>query len=65
MPAFLAGYGTQEPDPSERLLMALYFLRISLSKMVHRLRFGISDRPDRMAAHLRIHQGLERVERLI
>ncbi len=65
LPAFLAGYGKPEPDRSEQLLMALYFLRIALSKTVHRLRFGIRDRPDRMAAHLRIHQGLDRVERLI
>ncbi len=65
MPAFLAGYGLREPDTSEQLLTALYFLRISLSKTVHRLRFGIKDRPDRMAAHLRIHKGLDRVEHLI
>jgi len=65
MPAFLAGYGMPEPDTAEQLLMALYFLRIALSKTVHRLRFGIKDRPDRMAAHLRIHQGLDRVERLV
>ena len=65
MPAFLAGYGLAEPDTSEQLLTALYFLRIALSKTVHRLRFGIQDRPDRTAAHLRIQQGLDRIERLM
>ena len=57
MPAFLAGYGMAEPDTSEQMLTALYFLRIALSKTVHRLRFGIKDRPDRMAAHCKSIRG--------
>lgn len=36
----------------------LYYLRVALSKSVHRLRFGYVDRPDRPKASLRIQRGL-------
>jgi aminoglycoside phosphotransferase (APT) family kinase protein len=65
MPAFFAGYGLANPDKEERRLLALYFLRIALSKTVHRARFGIADRPDRAPAHDRIHRGIRDLEQLM
>jgi aminoglycoside phosphotransferase (APT) family kinase protein len=40
----------------------LYFLRISLSKAVHRRRFGYEDQPGRRPANQRIHDALEGLE---
>jgi aminoglycoside phosphotransferase (APT) family kinase protein len=65
MPAFLAGYGLADPSGDEQRLLALYFLRIALSKTVHRSRFGIADRPDRAPAHDRIDRGIRDLEKLM
>jgi len=42
----------------------LYYLRIALSKTVHRYRFRYPDRPGRPPASLRIQKGLERLKSL-
>jgi aminoglycoside phosphotransferase (APT) family kinase protein len=64
MPAFMAGYGLDDPLPvTEARLVALYFLRIALSKTVHRLRFGVKDKPDRAPGHHRIYRGIDELER--
>lgn len=63
--AFLSGYGLASPSTQERRLLALYFLRIALSKTVHRLRFAVPDRTDRAPAHLRISQGVEMLEQIL
>jgi hypothetical protein len=63
MAAFMSGYGL-DPNPDEQRLIAFYFLRIALSKTVHRLRFGIEDRPDRTPGHHRIYRGVDELERL-
>lgn len=65
MPAFLSGYGLAEPSATQARLLALYFLRIALSKTVHRLRFGVADRPDRTPGHHRIYRGVDELERLL
>jgi hygromycin-B 4-O-kinase len=65
MPGFLRGYGLEQPDRLDQAMIGLYFLRIALSKTVHRLRFGISDRPGRTPGHHRIYRGIESVERVI
>jgi len=65
MSAFMAGYGLEQPSREEQRLIALYFLRIALSKTVHRLRFGVVDRPDRTPGHHRIYRGVDDLERLI
>src|SRR5262249_39402506 len=59
MPDFLAGYGLPEPNHDQSRLIALYFLRIALSKTVHRLRFGIGDLPGRTPGHHRLYRGLD------
>ena len=62
---FLIGYRqhTALPDDFE-LCYWLYFLRIALSKTVHRFRFGYQDHPGRPPASLRIQRALENVIRL-
>lgn len=57
---FLAGYASiaKLPDDFE-LRYWLYFLRIALSKTVHRFRFGYSDALGRPPASLRIQRGIE------
>ena len=65
MPSFLSGYGLSNPTREERQLIALYFLRIALSKAVHRLRFGIMDQPGRTPGHHRIYRGVEELEQLL
>ena len=62
---FLSGYGLSNPTREEQQLIALYFLRIALSKTVHRLRFGIVDQPGRTPGHHRIYRGVEELERLL
>ncbi len=62
---FLSGYGLSSPTREEQQLIALYFLRIALSKTVHRLRFGIVDQPGRTPGHHRIHRGVEELEQLL
>lgn len=62
---FLAGYGLSSPSREDEQLIAAYFLRIALSKTVHRIRFGIADRPERTPGHHRIYRGVEELERLL
>jgi aminoglycoside phosphotransferase (APT) family kinase protein len=62
---FLAGYGLSSPSREDEQLIAAYFLRIALSKTVHRIRFGIADRPGRTPGHHRIYRGVEELERLL
>ena len=62
---FLSGYGLSSPTREEQQLIALYFLRIALSKTVHRLRFGIVDQPGRTPGHHRIYRGVEELEQLL
>jgi aminoglycoside phosphotransferase (APT) family kinase protein len=64
MPAFLAGYGLDHPNQEDERLIALYFLRIALSKTVHRLRFDIKDKPGRSPGHYRINRAIDELERL-
>ena len=45
MPEFMAGYGLASAGLEDKRLIALYFLRIALSKTVHRLRFAAPDWP--------------------
>jgi len=65
MPPFMAGYGLGELSVAEARLIALYFLRIAISKTVHRLRFGVTDKPDRPPGHHRIYRGVDELERLL
>ena len=64
MPPFMAGYGFGQLPVAEARLIALYFLRIALSKTVHRLRFGVRDKPGRAPGHHRIYRGVDELERL-
>lgn len=63
-PALMQGYGLS-PSVTEKRLIALYFLRIALSKTVHRRRFGIVDLPSRMPGHHRIYRGVDELEALL
>ncbi|MGE0752456.1 MAG: phosphotransferase family protein [Variibacter sp.] len=65
LPGFMAGYGLETPSDDVQRLIAAYFLRIALSKTVHRFRFGIADRPGRTPGHQRIHRGVDELERLL
>jgi hygromycin-B 4-O-kinase len=65
LPAILEGYGLPRPTSEQQALIALYFLRIALAKTVHRLRFGIVDRPDRTPGHHRVYRGVDELSRLI
>lgn len=65
LPAFMVGYGLNNPSLLESRLIALYFLRIALSKTVHRLRFDVKDKPGREPGHYRIYRGLSELERLL
>lgn len=65
LPGFMAGYGLETPSDDVQRLIAAYFLRIALSKTVHRFRFGIADRPGRAPGHQRIHRGVDELERLL
>lgn len=65
LPGFMAGYGLETPSDDVQRLIAAYFLRIALSKTVHRFRFGIADRPGRTPGHQRIHRGVDDLERLL
>lgn len=64
LPEFYRGYGLNQPSLEEQRLLALYFLRIALSKTVHRLRFGVRDKPGRTPAHQRLYRGLAELDRL-
>lgn len=63
--SFLQGYGPAALDDGFRLRCALSFLRIALSKTVHRHRFAYSDSPDRKPAHERIERGMIAVNRAL
>lgn len=63
-PALLQGYGLA-PTVAEERLIALYFLRIALSKTVHRRRFGAVDLPGRTPGHHRIYRGVDELEALL
>ena len=63
-PPLMNGYGLSRPTLEEQRLLAFYFLRISLSKTVHRLRFGLTDQPGRTPGHHRIMRGLDELQRL-
>ena len=60
--AFLEGYRSERalPGDFERRYW-LYYLRIALSKTVHRHRFGSADHPGRPPAASRIRKALERL----
>jgi aminoglycoside phosphotransferase (APT) family kinase protein len=60
----LAAYAQVPVSAAERRLLALYFLRIALAKTVHRIRFGVADRPGYTPGHHRITQGVEMLEAL-
>ena len=55
-PAFLDAYFAPGWQPTWRFW--LYFLRVSMSKTVHRLRFGYADKPGRPPAAARIQRAL-------
>lgn len=60
---FLAGYRSALPLPEDfERRYWLYYLRIAISKTVHRSRFGQADAPGRPPASARIQKGLARVE---
>ena len=63
--AFLQGYGPVTQDDGFRLRCALSFLRIALSKTVHRHRFAYPDLPGRQPAYKRIHRGISAVKRVL
>ncbi|MCE2434903.1 MAG: aminoglycoside phosphotransferase family protein [Candidatus Latescibacteria bacterium] len=63
--AFLQGYGPAAQDDGFRLRCALSFLRIALSKTVHRHRFAYADLPGRQPAYERIHRGVSAVKRVL
>ena len=61
--AFLGGYWEESSPPNDfELRFWLYYLRIALSKTVHRWRFGYVDRPGRQPAAQRIQTALKRLQ---
>ena len=56
-PAFFAAYFGAPWVPDARFW--LYYLRIAISKTVHRLRFDYADHPDRPRASLRMQRALQ------
>lgn len=63
--AFLEGYGLGGASRDDLRLIAFYFLRIALSKTVHRIRFDVKDRPGRTPGHHRILRGVDDLVRLM
>jgi hygromycin-B 4-O-kinase len=62
---FLDGYRSIEKLPSDfERRYWLYYLRVALSKTVHRFRFGTKDRPGRPSASLRIQKALSKLAEL-
>lgn len=62
---FLEGYQTVQPLPWDfEYRYWLYYLRISISKTVHRHRFGTKDRPGRPLAFRRIQKALSSLAKL-
>jgi Ser/Thr protein kinase RdoA (MazF antagonist) len=63
--AFLDGYRSVRALPADfERRFWLYYLRVALSKTVLRHRLGVTDRPGRPPASLRIQKALERLEAL-
>lgn len=63
---FLDGYTCiRSLPPDFEMRFWLYYLRISLSKTVHRQRFGYVDRPEQPPASLRIQHSLKEIESLL
>ena len=62
---YLEGYGSAALDGGFRLRCALSFLRIALSKTVHRHRFAYPDLPGREPAQGRIQRGMIAVRRAL
>jgi len=61
--AFLDGYGIADSGASEfSLPFALYFLRVTLAKLVHRHRFGYADTPGRPSSRERLAQAVQLVK---
>jgi Ser/Thr protein kinase RdoA (MazF antagonist) len=62
---FLRGYETVQklPEDFERRYW-LYYLRVAISKTVHRHLFGVKDRPGRPLASLRIQKALSKLAAL-
>lgn len=59
---FLRGYREVEPLPKDfELRYWLYYLRVALSKTVHRFLFGYPDRPGRPPASRRIQKALSQL----
>lgn len=62
---FLEGYSAVASLPADfEFRYWLYYLRIALSKTVHRHRFGTKDRPGRPPASLRIQKALSKLRAL-
>ncbi len=62
---FLEGYQQVKPLPHDFYQRYwLYYLRIALSKTVHRIRFGYTDRPGRPPASQRIQKALSKMQTL-
>ncbi len=61
---FLIGYQRVRQLPADfELRYWLYYLRIALSKTVHRIHFGYTDKPGRQPASLRIQKALAGVRK--
>jgi thiamine kinase-like enzyme len=61
-PVFFEAASEQGPyaQRSEmRALFWLYYLRVALAKTVHRIRFGVTDKPGRPPASMRIQRALK------
>jgi fructosamine-3-kinase len=62
---FLQGYQSIQPLPWDfENRYWLYYLRVAISKTVHRHHFGIKDRPGRPLAFRRIHKALSKLTNL-
>jgi Ser/Thr protein kinase RdoA (MazF antagonist) len=64
-PAFLVGYQAVQPLPQDfHRRFWISFLRISVAKTAHRLRFAYPDHPDRPPPSRRIQLALQRIEEM-
>jgi fructosamine-3-kinase len=62
---FFEGYRSERSLPEDfELRFWFYYLRVALSKTVHRHRFGYTDQRGRMPASRRIHKALARIQQL-
>lgn len=60
--ALFQGYFGGPLPAKQSVVFSLYFLRIELAKIVHRLRFGYADKPGRPGNRQRILAALERLQ---